>query len=73
MKIAINELIINEIMLIDWILAVDAVVPRASANDKVIAELNEAAFGLLINAVTWSVDKPANWDADKAFTVAAGI
>jgi hypothetical protein len=28
---------------------------------------------LLINAVTWSVDKPANWDADKAFTVAAGI
>jgi len=74
MKIAINEQINNEIMLIDCILAFDVVVPvRAEVNALVTDALNDAAFGLFVNAVTWSVDKPANWVADKLFTVAAGI
>ena len=53
---------------------VDVVVTvRAEVNALVTDELNDAAFGLFVNAVTWSVDKPANWVADKLFTVAAGI
>lgn len=47
--------------------------PTDDFNDDVIAELNEAAFGLLNREDTESTDKPASWVALKALTVAAGI
>ena len=72
-KIAINELTINEIMLTETKTALEVVIPTAVFNDDVIAELNEAAFGLLNREETESTDKPASWSVLKAFTVAAGI
>lgn len=47
--------------------------PTDDFNDDVIAELNEAAFGLLNREDTASTDKPASWVEFIALTVAAGI